>query len=67
MPTAGQSAQSGGAFGDARGLCSRIVGQRICAQLGVRMTVCNPSPFAARLLEVSGVRDRLVDPQWSAS
>jgi anti-anti-sigma factor len=46
-------------FMDSLGLGTLVVGHRICAQLGVRFRVLNPSPFVARLLEVSGLRDWL--------
>jgi anti-sigma B factor antagonist len=46
-------------FVDSLGLGTLVVGQRICSQLGVRLEVCNPSPFVARLLEVSGFAQQL--------
>lgn len=48
-------------FVDSLGLGTLVVGQRICAQMGVPMSVRDPSPFVARLLEVSGFRDQLVN------
>jgi anti-anti-sigma factor len=48
-------------FVDSLGLGTLIVGHRICAQLGVRLTVRNPSPFVAELIELSGFSDRLID------
>jgi len=53
---------AGVGFVDSLGLGTLVVGQRICAQMGVRFSVRNPSPFARRLLQVSGVHDRLVSP-----
>jgi anti-anti-sigma factor len=53
---------AGVTFVDSLGLGTLVVGQRICGQLGVRLRIGNPSPFAARLLEVSGVHGRLVAP-----
>jgi anti-anti-sigma factor len=53
---------AGVTFVDSLGLGTLVVGQRICGQLGVRLRIGNPSPFAARLLEVSGVHSRLVAP-----
>jgi anti-sigma B factor antagonist len=58
---------AGVTFLDSLGLGTLVVGQRICAQLGVRLRVCSPSPFAERLLEVSGVRDQLIFPQRFSS
>jgi anti-anti-sigma factor len=48
-------------FVDSLGLGTLVVGQRICAQLGVRLSVVDPSPFVARLLEVSGFREQLAE------
>lgn len=50
---------AGVTFMDSLGLGTLVVGHRICAQLGVRMRVRNPSPFVSRLLEVSGLHDWL--------
>jgi len=50
---------AGVTFMDSLGLGTLVVGHRICAQLGVRYRVSNPSPFVDRLLEVSGLRDWL--------
>jgi anti-anti-sigma factor len=51
---------SGVAMMDSTGLGTLVVGYRICAQLGVGLTVSNPNPFVARLLAVTGVDERLV-------
>jgi anti-sigma B factor antagonist len=53
---------AGVTFMDSLGLGTLVVGHRICAQLGVRYRVRNPSPFVSRLLEVSGLRDWLSGP-----
>lgn len=53
---------AGVTFVDSLGLGTLIVGHRICAQMGVQFTVGGPSPFVARLLEISGFPDHLVDP-----
>ena len=50
---------SGVTFMDSLGLGTLVVGHRICAQLGVRYRVRDPSPFVTRLLRVSGLRDWL--------
>jgi anti-sigma B factor antagonist len=52
-------------FVDSLGLGTLIVGQRICAQLGVRLTVRNPSVFAERLMRVSGLSSNLLSSRPS--
>ncbi len=48
-------------FVDSLGLGTLIVGHRICAEMGVRLTVRNPSLFVAELIELSGFSDRLIE------
>jgi anti-sigma B factor antagonist len=52
---------TGVTFMDSLGLGTLIVGRRICAQLGVRLTVSNPSPFVAQIIELSGFSSQLID------
>jgi anti-sigma B factor antagonist len=47
-------------FMDSLGLGTLVVGHRICGELGVRLTVRNPSPFVDRMLTVSGFAQRLL-------
>ena len=46
-------------FVDSLGLGTLVVGRRICADMGVRMAVRNPSQVVTRLLEVSGAGPHL--------
>ena len=50
---------SGVTFVDSLGLGTLVVAQRICAEISVRLTVCNPTTQVARLLEVSGMGEHL--------
>lgn len=59
IPTDVELDLAGVTFMDSLGLGTLVVGHRICAQVGVRYRVRNPSPFVSRLLEVSGLRDWL--------
>jgi anti-sigma B factor antagonist len=59
-PTVIEVDLSGVTIMDSTGLGTLVVGYRICAQMGVQLTVSNPSPFVARLLSVTGVDKRLV-------
>ncbi|HET6214000.1 MAG TPA: STAS domain-containing protein [Micromonosporaceae bacterium] len=45
---------------DSTGLGTLVVGYRICAQVRVRLAVCNPTPFVSRLLSVTGADTHLV-------
>lgn len=47
-------------FIDSLGLGTLVVGHRICADLGVRLTVRDPSAFVTHLLRVSGFGDHLM-------
>lgn len=58
-PTAIEIDLSGVTFVDSLGLGTLVVAQRICAELSVRLTVCNPTAQVARLLEVSGMGEHL--------
>jgi anti-sigma B factor antagonist len=60
LPTDVEVDLAGVTFMDSLGLGTLVVGHRICAQLGVRLRVRNPSPFAARLLTISGLGNWLV-------
>jgi anti-sigma B factor antagonist len=46
-------------FLDSTGVGTLVVASRICAELGVRLQVCNVHPFIARLFSVLGVSDAL--------
>jgi anti-anti-sigma regulatory factor len=45
---------------DTAGVETLVLAYRICAHVGVRLSVCNPSPVVARQLDV-GVADRLAE------
>jgi anti-sigma B factor antagonist len=46
-------------FLDSTGVGTLVVASRICAELGVRLNVCNVHPFIARLFAVLGVSEAL--------
>jgi anti-anti-sigma factor len=46
-------------FLDSTGVGTLVVASRICAELGVRLQVCNVHPFIARLFAVLGVSETL--------
>jgi anti-anti-sigma factor len=50
-------------FIDSTGIGTLVVAQRICAQVGVRLHVTAVSPFAARVLSVTGVIEALAGHQ----
>jgi anti-anti-sigma factor len=50
-------------FIDSTGIGTLVVAQRICAHVGVRLHVTAVSPFAARVLSVTGVIEALAGHQ----
>ncbi|GIH15638.1 STAS domain-containing protein [Rugosimonospora africana] len=50
-------------FIDSTGIGTLVVAQRICAEVGVRMQLIGVSPFAARVLSVTGVMEALAGQQ----
>lgn len=51
------------AFIDSTGIGTLVVAQRICADVGVRMHLIGVSPFAERVLQVTGVMEALAGQQ----
>jgi anti-anti-sigma factor len=51
------------AFIDSTGIGTLVVAQRICADVGVRMHLIGASPFAERVLHVTGVLEALAGQQ----
>lgn len=45
---------------DTAGVGTLVVAYRICAQMGVRLRVCNPSSCVVELLTAAGVAERLI-------
>lgn len=50
-------------FIDSTGIGTLVVAQRICEQVGVRLHLTAVSPFAARVLSVTGVIEALAGHQ----
>jgi anti-anti-sigma factor len=51
------------AFIDSTGIGTLVVAQRICAEVGVRLHLIGVSPFAERVLHVTGVMEALAGQQ----
>ncbi|HEY2669813.1 MAG TPA: STAS domain-containing protein [Rugosimonospora sp.] len=50
-------------FIDSTGIGTLVVARRICTQVGVRLHLIAVSPFAARVLSVTGVMEALAGQQ----